>query len=249
MSNFDIDQGSRAKKSGVSRYTQIKLDSLTRERPDLLEEVSTGRKSAHRAAVEAGITKELSPFEKIARLIERHHRDLTPEERHKLKEMLLARPERSESGLFCLWARRRSKRQVVDLILACRISDLRHAWRCNACAIVDGRSSRRANPAKLVADVDDLSKQLPGRRRKYSRQERHIRAECDVPFLFLRAKVDDGIAAAGVRDYRLGPVAGPLHALLGRFLLLSFLAHFQLHTKSKDCAYAASCAVVAQQQF
>jgi hypothetical protein len=84
-------QEQRATEKGIGRETQKKLDALASRRPDLLAEVRAGRKSTHRAAIEAGIVKEKSPFEKIALLIERHYDDLTPEERQKLKE-LLSRP-------------------------------------------------------------------------------------------------------------------------------------------------------------
>jgi hypothetical protein len=81
-------QKARAERNCVGVMTQIKLDALARHRPDLLEEVRSGRKSAHRAAVEAGIVRERTPFEKIARLIGRHCAELTPDERAQLKELL-----------------------------------------------------------------------------------------------------------------------------------------------------------------
>jgi hypothetical protein len=58
-SKFDFDlQKERAERNGVSRYTQIKLDRLARERPDLHERVKAGELSAHRAAIEAGFIKD-----------------------------------------------------------------------------------------------------------------------------------------------------------------------------------------------
>jgi hypothetical protein len=60
-----LSQSKRAKENGVSRYTQQKLDALARLRPDLLEEVRAGRKSAHRAATEAGIVKAPDPLDRL----------------------------------------------------------------------------------------------------------------------------------------------------------------------------------------
>jgi hypothetical protein len=87
MSNLDIGQGERAKKAGIGRQTQIKL-SLARRRPDLLEEVRAGRMTTHRAAVQAGIVKQDSPFETARKAIEKALPKLTPAERVKLKELL-----------------------------------------------------------------------------------------------------------------------------------------------------------------
>jgi hypothetical protein len=50
-------QRSRAEQNGVSKRTQEKLDALARSRPDLLDEVKAGRRSAHAASLEAGIVK------------------------------------------------------------------------------------------------------------------------------------------------------------------------------------------------
>lgn len=50
-------QSSRAARSGVSPRQQRKLDALARRAPALLEEVRQGKKSCHRACVEAGIVK------------------------------------------------------------------------------------------------------------------------------------------------------------------------------------------------
>jgi hypothetical protein len=58
---FAASQKQRAEESGVSVYTQRKLDRLARERPDLLAEVKAGRLSAHAAAVEAEIVKRRTP--------------------------------------------------------------------------------------------------------------------------------------------------------------------------------------------
>jgi len=48
-------QTMRAAGSAISRRTQQHLDALARRRPDLLDEVRSGRLSAHRAAIQAGI--------------------------------------------------------------------------------------------------------------------------------------------------------------------------------------------------
>ncbi len=53
-------QGERAKGTGVSRYTQIKLDRLAREFPDLHERVKSGELSVNAAAIQAGIVKPTS---------------------------------------------------------------------------------------------------------------------------------------------------------------------------------------------
>jgi hypothetical protein len=45
-----LTQETRAEEAGVSRRTQQKLDALARRRPDLLDEVRAGRKSAHAVA-------------------------------------------------------------------------------------------------------------------------------------------------------------------------------------------------------
>jgi hypothetical protein len=48
------DQSDRAARNGVSRRTQIKLDRLARERPDLLQRVKAGELRCHRACIQAG---------------------------------------------------------------------------------------------------------------------------------------------------------------------------------------------------
>lgn len=53
----DSSQSSRAKQNGVSRRTQIKLDRLAKDRPDLLAKVKFGELSVNAAAMEAGIVK------------------------------------------------------------------------------------------------------------------------------------------------------------------------------------------------
>jgi hypothetical protein len=55
---FAHPQTERAEQNGISRRTQIKLDRLARERPDLHERVKAGELSAHRAAIEAGFIKD-----------------------------------------------------------------------------------------------------------------------------------------------------------------------------------------------
>lgn len=65
MSKLDIDtQAERAQQNGIGRQTQIKLDALARQAPELLEQVKEGRLSAHAAAIEAGIVKVPSNLEK-----------------------------------------------------------------------------------------------------------------------------------------------------------------------------------------
>lgn len=83
-----FSQRERASQNGVSPRTQRRLDAIARQRPDLLEEVRAGRLSANRAALEAGIDREPSAFERLQRAIERFGSELTPEERQQLKDML-----------------------------------------------------------------------------------------------------------------------------------------------------------------
>lgn len=61
-------QKERAQQARIGRRTQIKLDRLARERPDLLEEVKAGRLSTHGAAIEAGIVKVPTTLEKLRKL-------------------------------------------------------------------------------------------------------------------------------------------------------------------------------------
>jgi hypothetical protein len=61
-------QADRAVAAGISLRTQRKLDRLARERPDLLDEVRSGRLSAHGAALAAGIVKPPEPYQQMCRL-------------------------------------------------------------------------------------------------------------------------------------------------------------------------------------
>jgi len=60
-------QSDRAKENGVSRRTQIKLDALAKDRPDLLDRVCAGELSVNRAAIEAGIVKRPTPLDELKR--------------------------------------------------------------------------------------------------------------------------------------------------------------------------------------
>lgn len=82
-------QEERAQQAGISRRTQIKLDRLARERPDLLEEVKAGRLSAHGAAIEAGIVKVPTTLEKLRKLWSK----ATDEERAEFLATLSELPE------------------------------------------------------------------------------------------------------------------------------------------------------------
>jgi hypothetical protein len=53
-------QPARAEKNGVGLRTQIKLDRIARERPDLHEEVQAGHLTIHRVSIQAGFVKEAS---------------------------------------------------------------------------------------------------------------------------------------------------------------------------------------------
>ena len=53
----DSSQVARAESNGVSRYTQVKLDRLAKDRPDLLDRVKAKEISVQAAAIEAGIVK------------------------------------------------------------------------------------------------------------------------------------------------------------------------------------------------
>lgn len=61
---FD-SQVSRAASNGVHKNTQLKLDRLAKDRPDLLEKVCSGQLSVNRAAIQAGIVKQLSNLDLI----------------------------------------------------------------------------------------------------------------------------------------------------------------------------------------
>ena len=54
------NQSDRAKENNVSRRTQIKLDRLAKDRPDLLERVCSGELKVNTAAKLAGIVKQQS---------------------------------------------------------------------------------------------------------------------------------------------------------------------------------------------
>jgi hypothetical protein len=56
-------QRERARKNGVSRDTQQKLDALARRAPELHEKVKTGEMSCRAAAVKAGIVKVPSAWD------------------------------------------------------------------------------------------------------------------------------------------------------------------------------------------
>lgn len=56
-------QPDRAEQNSVSRRTQIKLDRLAADRPDLLERVQSGELKVHTAAKLAGIVKQVSQVE------------------------------------------------------------------------------------------------------------------------------------------------------------------------------------------
>jgi len=56
-------QSGRAQTNGVSPAQQKKFDALARRAPALLNKVRAGRMSAHRACIEAGIIKVLSPLD------------------------------------------------------------------------------------------------------------------------------------------------------------------------------------------
>jgi hypothetical protein len=63
----DLSQPARAAEAGVSERTQRKLDALAHRRPDLLDEVKAGRRSAHAASLEAGIVKLPDPYKQLCR--------------------------------------------------------------------------------------------------------------------------------------------------------------------------------------
>jgi hypothetical protein len=60
-------QKSRAKANGVGRDTQQRLDWLARHAPEQLERVKRGEVSAHRACIEAGRMKPLTPLQGLKR--------------------------------------------------------------------------------------------------------------------------------------------------------------------------------------
>jgi hypothetical protein len=55
-------QSQRAKESGISHYTQRKLDWLARKAPEQLQRVQNGEVSVHRACIQAGHIKEVTPL-------------------------------------------------------------------------------------------------------------------------------------------------------------------------------------------
>lgn len=60
------------------------LDRLSRERPDLFEQVKAGELTANAAAIKAGFRKKPTPFQQIKKLLLR----LTDTERAQLRELL-----------------------------------------------------------------------------------------------------------------------------------------------------------------
>jgi hypothetical protein len=58
----------RANQNGVSRRTQIKLDRLSRDFPDLHRAVCSGELSVHAAAKQAGFVREPTPLELLHRV-------------------------------------------------------------------------------------------------------------------------------------------------------------------------------------
>jgi hypothetical protein len=60
-------QMERARKNGVGRQTQVYLDALARDRPDLLKQVNAGELKPKTAARVAGIIKPLSGLEVLKR--------------------------------------------------------------------------------------------------------------------------------------------------------------------------------------
>jgi len=60
----DSSQVARAESNGVSRYTQVKLDRLAKDRPDLLDRVKAKELSVQAAAIEAGIISIPTRLEK-----------------------------------------------------------------------------------------------------------------------------------------------------------------------------------------
>ena len=65
----DSSQVARAESNGVSRYTQVKLDRLAKDRPDLLDRVKAKELSVQAAAIEAGIVKAPDVMELAKRAI------------------------------------------------------------------------------------------------------------------------------------------------------------------------------------
>ena len=67
----DSSQSARAESNAVSRRTQVKLDRLAKDRPDLLARVKAKELSVQAAAIEAGIIKPLSALDAVKRNIEK----------------------------------------------------------------------------------------------------------------------------------------------------------------------------------
>ena len=65
----DSTQSTRADSNNVSRRTQIKLDRLAKDRPDLLAMVRFNQMSVHKAAIEARFIKPVNPVESAKRTV------------------------------------------------------------------------------------------------------------------------------------------------------------------------------------
>jgi hypothetical protein len=86
----------RSQSAGVSKETQRKLDALARRAPALLDEVRRGKKSTHRACVEAGIVKVPTPPQLAAKLLPK----LPPPERLALLRALWSALEPDQQDAF-----------------------------------------------------------------------------------------------------------------------------------------------------
>lgn len=76
----------RAAAAGVSEETQRKLDLLAQKSPALHAKVKAGKKSAHRACVEAGLVKEPTPLD----VLRRAWKKATPAERETFRKEALS---------------------------------------------------------------------------------------------------------------------------------------------------------------
>jgi len=74
-------QSDRADDNGVSRRTQVYLDRLARDRPDLLDRVRSGELKAKTAAKLAGIVRVPTPLERA----EKAYRAMSPQDRQELR--------------------------------------------------------------------------------------------------------------------------------------------------------------------
>jgi hypothetical protein len=68
--NFPVDrvQSVRARSVGVSDRTQRKLDKIARTHPELLDQIKDGKLSVHRACIQAGHIKEVTPLQKVSKV-------------------------------------------------------------------------------------------------------------------------------------------------------------------------------------